>query len=182
MTPKIKIEGRLTGPLFEREGGARLRSAAKGAVLDASQEFVKQAGEDVGRAGRFGTSWTQGYTIQQQDGGSGPFLVSILHRIPFYKVFTKRTVIRGKPLLWIPLSFAADALGVRARDYPGRLFRVNRKDGKSPLLMASGRGGGKAEAKYSGHESVTIPKKFRTFEIAQEVYSHVGQYLAKRLG
>jgi hypothetical protein len=68
-------------------------------------------------------------------------------------VFQEGRVIHGKPLLWIPLSFS-DAVGIRARDY-GPLFRVDRS-GKSPLLLSPKDG----EPKYSGHEQITIPKKF----------------------
>jgi hypothetical protein len=77
----------------------------------------------------------------------------------------------GKPMLWIPLSFASDAVGIRAGEYPGSLFRVNRA-GKAPLLMTR-QGKGPAEAKYFGKESVTEPKKFHLVEIIKEVSSEM---------
>jgi hypothetical protein len=90
-------------------------------------------------------------------------------------VFEEGRIIRGNPLLWIPLSFADDAQGVMARDYPGQLFRIDRA-GKSPLLMASGGPGGKAQPKYFGRESVTIPKKWHLREIAKQVSRRLGEF------
>src|SRR5690606_16192623 len=93
--------------------------------------------------------------------------VMVRHAVPYWRVFEFGATIHGKPLLWIPLSFATDAQGKNARDYPGRLFRVDRA-GKAPLLMTRRRGQ-EAEAKYFGKESVTIPRKFRLREIIRGV-------------
>lgn len=176
---KFSLEGQRIGPLFDRSTGVeRIRSAAKEAIVDAANEFVDKAAQDVAGAGNFGRRWTTGFEIDQEDQGDA-FFVTIMHRVPYFKVFTKQTVIKGNPLLWIPLSFAKDAQGVRARDFPGPLFRVNRKSGKAPLLMAPGK---PAQAKYFGKESVTIPQKFHTFEIARDVFSRMGDYLRARLG
>jgi hypothetical protein len=81
--------------------------------------------------------------------------------VPYWRVFQNGAIIQGKPLLWIPLSFATEAQGVSAKDYPGRLFRVDRKSGGAPLLMSAD----DKQPKYSGHESVRIPKKFHLVEI-----------------
>lgn len=86
--------------------------------------------------------------------------------VPYWTVFQFGKVIQGRPLLWIPLSFATDAQGVMARDYPGPLFRVDRA-GKAPLLMTNV--GKRAEAKYFGKESVRIPKKFHLIEICTRI-------------
>jgi hypothetical protein len=61
------------------------------------------------------------------------------------------------------LSFARDAQGVRARDYPQPLFRVNRK-GKAPLLLTKG-----GEPKYFGKPRVRIPRKFHIRDIVRIV-------------
>jgi hypothetical protein len=72
--------------------------------------------------------------------------------VKFWRVFQNGAIIHGKPMLWIPLSFAKDAQGIRAKDYPGKLFRVDRKGGLAPLLMTSS-GGGKARPSTSARKA-----------------------------
>lgn len=175
MMAKFSVQGQKIGPLFERSSGIeRVRKAAQDAIADASKDFVSQAAQDVAGAGRFGKRWTDGFKVETEDDTT-----VISHQVPYFRVFTKTTTIHGRPLLWIPLPFAKDAQGVRARDYPGRLFRVDRKGGKAPLLMAPG---SPAQAKYFGKSQVVIPQKFRTFEIARDVFSHLADYIKGRLG
>jgi hypothetical protein len=89
--------------------------------------------------------------------------ISIREAVPYWRVFQYGAVISGKPLLWIPLSFAREAQGVSAKNFPGRLFRVDRKSGGAPLLLAAD----DKQPKYHGQTSVRIPKKFHLVEIAQ---------------
>jgi hypothetical protein len=74
------------------------------------------------------------------------------------------------------LSFAKDAQGVRARDYPGKLFRVDRDGGKAPLLL----GGSPATPKYFGKASVRIPKKFHLRDIIREGASKLKLFYNQR--
>lgn len=83
-------------------------------------------------------------------------------------------MISGKPLLWIPLDFASDAKGVRARDYPGRLFRVDRA-GKAPLLLSDD------GPKYFGKEQVRIPKKWHLRQIAAQVSRKMNSYFKRAM-
>jgi hypothetical protein len=98
--------------------------------------------------------------------------------LPYWTVFQFGKVIHGRPLLWIPLRFAADAKGVRARDYPGKLFRVNRKGGKAPLLLSAAT----KEPKYFAKPYVKIPKKFRVLEIARELSHKINDFYKRRMG
>jgi hypothetical protein len=109
--------------------------------------------------------------------GGGNVRLAFTHDVPYFMVFQRGAVIRGKPLLWIPLSFAGDAQGVMARDYPGRLFRVDRKSGAAPLLLA----GNPAEPKYFGKEQVRIPKKFRVIEIIREGARELAEFFKNRM-
>jgi hypothetical protein len=84
-------------------------------------------------------------------------------------VFELGAKIFGRPLLWIPLSFARDAQGLRARDFPEPLFRVNRL-GKAPLLMS------KTGPKYFGKESVTIPRKWQLRAVIRGVSRRMNRY------
>jgi hypothetical protein len=138
---------------------AQVNAAARGAAKDVIEYVVPRARTDIAGAGRFGARWVTGFKGKTTQGG-GHYVVSFTMpaKAPmvYWKVFEYGATIKGKPLLWIPLSFAKDAQGIRARDYPGKLFRVNRKSGGAPLLL----GGTPATPKYFGIASVTIPKKF----------------------
>jgi hypothetical protein len=170
-----------TGPLFSRgtaRGGDVTRDIMRATANDIATAFIKAAGEDIKGAGKFGSRWTDGFTANVTQGG-GNIRLDIDHQVPYFSTFTKTTTIQGKPMLWIPLSFAADAIGKRARDY-GPLFRVDRRGGKAPLLFSFGQK--PAEPKYFGKSSVTIPQKFHTFEIARAVAARAGEFFKTRLG
>ncbi len=168
-----------TGPLFSRgtaRGGDVTRDVMRATANDIATAFIKAAGDDIKGAGKFGSRWTEGFTANVSQGG-GNIRLDIDHRVPYFSVFTKTTTIQGKPMLWIPLSFATDAIGKRARDF-GPLFRVNRLGGKAPLLLSFGK---KPEPKYFGKTSVTIPQKFHTFEIARKVAAQAGEFFKARM-
>jgi hypothetical protein len=157
-----------------KQAGSQLRRSTQryaDAVVEAMRTTADEAAElieregraDISAAGNFGTRWTEGWQANVGEGG-GNIRIRVTMAVPYWTVFQEGKVIQGQPMLWIPLSFAADAKGVRARDYPGMLFRVDRKSGGAPLLMAAG-----GQAKYFGKESVTIPKKFHLLEIVNDV-------------
>jgi hypothetical protein len=163
---RLNLAGERVGPQLERKGTkwkAQINSAARGAAEDVVEYVVPRAREDISQAGRFGSRWTQGFTGKVTEGG-GNVKVSFSEVVPYWRVFEFGAVIHGRPLLWIPLSFAKDAQGIRARDYPGKLFRVDRKAGGAPLLL----GGNPATPKYFGIASVTIPKKFHLRDIIRD--------------
>jgi hypothetical protein len=163
---RFATDGKQLGPKFKKNlvrDGNIVLAATRAAAEAAQKEFLEEARADIAGAGKFGSRWTQGLTAPITEGG-GRIVLNVKHAVPYFMVFQRGKVIRGKPLLWIPLSFASDAQGVRARDFPGGLFRVNRKVG-APLLLAFG----DKKPKYFGKASVTIPKKFRVLEIGREV-------------
>lgn len=167
-TVRLYLDGDKVGQNFERSvtrQAARVRTAARAAAFDAGELVQERVAEDIGSAGNFGPRWTRGLDASVTEGG-GSIRIAFSHRVPYWSVFQYGKVIEGKPLLWIPLSFADDAQGVMARDFPGGLFRVNRKgSGKAPLLFSRA----SKEPKYFGKESVTIPKKFHVVEIIRDV-------------
>lgn len=174
---RIKFQGDQLGPKFKQNrvrDGERVLASARAAALDAQKEFLTRGRADIRSAGRFGTRWTQGLTAPISEGG-GRIVLTVKHSVPYFMVFQKGKVIRGKPLLWIPLSFS-DAVGIRARDYGGKLFRVNRK-GKAPLLLSAKDG----KPKYFGKLSVRIPKKFHILEIGREVARKLKEFYRTRM-
>lgn len=139
-------------------------AAMRATAQQAAAEIKVLGDADMRAAGKFSTRWTDAFHAEVGEGG-GHIRINVTMGIPYWKVFQFGAVIHGRPLLWIPLSFAKDAKGVMARDYPAPLFRVNRKVG-APLLLTPGN---PAQVKYFGIDQVTIPKKFHLREIATQV-------------
>ena len=175
---RVYVNGDKVGPTIGRILATQsdlVREATQAAAVDFVSAFRARAAADIAAAGHFGSRWTDGFTASVTQGG-GNIAISISSQVPYFNVFQYGAVIHGKPMLWIPLSFATDAKGIRARDY-GQLFRVERKQG-APLLLAPGK---PAQPKYFGKESVTIPKKFHTIEIAREMAAGFREfYYARR--
>lgn len=151
----------------------RVINASHDALRRASSEIIDQGRADIAGAGRFGSRWTEGLQ-SALDLGTERSLVTIFHLIPYWRIFEFGGTVKGKPLLWIPLSFS-DAVGIKARDY-GPLFRVDRKIG-APLLFSIT----DKEPKYSGHESVFIPKKFHILSIARDVAGRLADFYREAL-
>jgi len=161
-TIRVVLSGDQIGPQLKKnltKNKTRVTLAARGAAHDVVDYVVPLAQTDIASAGRFGSRWVTGFKGKVTQGG-GHYVVNFTMPtdppMRYWRVFEHGAVIKGKPMLWIPLSFAKDAKGLRARDYPGKLFRVDRKAGGAPLLL----GGNPVAPKYFGKESVTIPKKF----------------------
>lgn len=155
--------------------GERQIIAAQTAARRAGDEIVSQGRDDMRRAGNFKSErWQKGLQAKVSYQSRSDITLRITHAIFYWVVFQFGATIKGRPLLWIPLSFASDAQGVSAKDYPGQLFRVNRA-GKAPLLMADD------GPKYFGKESVTIPKKFHLREIAAQVSRKLPQYFKEAM-
>ena len=151
----------------------RLRERVERALQAASEalaeNILEQGREDISGAGNFGQRWTAGFTYGI-DGDGTVRTIILRHAVPYWRVFQYGALIQGKPLLWIPLSFAGIPPGMYARDFPGRLFRVNRKSGGAPLLLSAD----DKKPKYHGQESVRIPKKFHLVEIARAQSATIG--------
>lgn len=156
--------------------GERAIVAAQAAAQKAAADLVSEGQADMAAGGNFKSArWQQGLQAKVSYQSRSDINIRYTHSVTYWRVFEYGAVIQGKPLLWIPLSFAEDAQGVSARDYSGQLFRIDRP-GKAPLLMASGGKGQPAEAKYFGKDHVTIPQKFHLRDIARSVASRLSQY------
>jgi hypothetical protein len=166
-TLRIKFDNTQVGAQFRanrKRDADRVLAASREATKQTQTEFLTRGRADMRGASNFGNArWQEGLTAPITEGG-GRIVMTIRHSVPYFKVFQFGATIRGKPMLWIPLSFS-DAVGIRARDYPGPLFRVDRKDGGAPLLFSAR----DRKPKYFGKTSVRIPKKFHILEIGRDV-------------
>lgn len=169
MRVRLNLVGEHIGPQLDRKATKwkqLVNEASRGAAEDVVEYVVPRARQDIAQAGNF-SKWAATFKGKTTEGGGNirvTFTMGTDHPIKHWRVFEFGATIRGKPLLWIPLSFAADARGKRARDFPGKLFRVDRKAGGAPLLL----GGNPATPKYFGKASVNIPKKFHLREIIRQ--------------
>lgn len=167
-TGSIKVtyqNGDQLGPQFKagvQRFAARQTSAVQQIARDAAAEIEAEGRANIRSGGNFSSArWQQGFRAKISFQSAANLTIRVTHDVPYWVVFEEGRVIRGKPLLWIPLSFG-DANGVRAREYPGKLFRVNR-EGKNPLLMSD------TGPQYVGVSSVKIPRKWHLRDIVKRI-------------
>lgn len=178
----------------------KVRAAARLAAAQMSVEIEDQGRADIRSAGRFGSRWTEGFNAPVTEGG-GNIAVNVTEAVPYWTVFEFGADIRAKNasgLLWIPLSGADVPEGVWPRDYPGRLFRVERGGRLPSLLTKAPRTAGMLGAvrtlgaqftttekapllfsvadrkpKYFGKPYVNIPQKFHLRDIVRKAVSRL---------
>lgn len=179
MAIRIDFDGKQAGAKF----AARVKAfseqqiaATQAAARQAANEIERRGRANIRQAGNFGSKrWIEGFRAFVSFASRTAIRVRVTHAVFYWRVFQHGATIRGKPLLWIPLSFARAAQGVRARDFPGRLFRVDRR-GKAPLLLTDG-----GRPMYFGKESVRIPKKFKLIEIAAQVSRRMSRFYSEAM-
>lgn len=180
---RIYLDGDKFGQQFRRATeryGDKVRSAVRGAALDAAEEIEEKGREDIASAGNFGSRWTEGLKATVTEGG-GNIRINVTEDVSYWRIFQEGGTIEGNPLLFIPFS-DSDAQGVSAKDYPSPLFRVDRLSDGLPILFAWSPGTKEPPvATYFGKESVFEPKRFHLVEIAQEVARELPELYNKRL-
>jgi hypothetical protein len=178
---KVRIEG---DPIVAQLSKSLQRMKAKvakkmrGAMADAAKEILDRGREDIRSAGNFGSRWTEGLTIDSDLADENKISITLREAVPYWSVFQYGKTIKGRPLLWIPMG-PNEGSGISAKDFPGRLFRVDRLSGGAPLLLSVGK---PAQVQYHGQTSVYIPKKFHLLETCREVASELGALYRKNVG
>jgi hypothetical protein len=198
MKIRATLGGDQIGPLLSRQLGRypdRVRAAARAAAAEVALNIEDKGRENISSAGKFGSRWTDGFKATVSEGG-GWIKIAVTEDVPYWTVFEYGADIRAKNpsgLLWIPLTGAGVPQGVWPRDYPGRLFRVERggrlssmgetapktarmlgrvrtlaatftTTQKAPLLMDAD----SKQPKYFGKPYVNIPRKFNLRGIVKE--------------
>jgi hypothetical protein len=148
--------------------------AIQAAANRAADELETAGRESIRAGGNFGSArWQDGLQAKVSFESRNDIRIRLTHTVFYWRVFEYGARIYGKPLLWIPLSFGQAKTA--ARDFPGRLFRVDRKNGKAPLLM------NEQGPQYVGKESVTIPRKWRLRETTRQVAKKMGTYFKEAM-
>lgn len=148
----------------------KFKAAVRNTMIQGGAEIWTRVDKDIRRAGKFSDRWPAAFTVANTfQGFDAHMRVGFNNSIPYAHVHEFGATIRGKPLLWIPLSFGnAPNIGpgstrARARDYPyGKLFRVERP-GKNPLLFS------KDGPQYVGVRQVTLRSRFHIRAIVANV-------------
>lgn len=138
--------------------------AMRATAQQAAEEIESRGTQDVAEANLPVGAQDQAVKVAVSEGG-GNIRLAVTSDLPYFNIYQKGGVIKGKPMLWIPLSSATDAKHIYARDYPGRLVLVNRKSGGVPLLLSTV----DRKPKYFGISQVTMPKRLHILEIIQDV-------------
>jgi hypothetical protein len=154
----------------------RVHKAAALTAAQAQQEIQEKGRADIAAGGNFGSRWTDGFHARIIFEGR-QYRIQVYSDVPYFNIFEYGGIIRGRPMLWIPLSFARDALGVLARNFPGGLFRVDRLSGAAPLLLSPV----DRQPKYFGKEQVTMPKKFHIRRIIREAADNMNRTFKNNL-
>jgi hypothetical protein len=121
-----------------------IAAAATGAVNDAAAQ-VKSEGRANIAAGGFGKNWQNALQVEvyPRSGVSANAVAFAHHKIPYADVFEYGAQIRGKPLLWVPITGTPARVGghrLTPRVFTqqiGPLLLLSSKNRNKPPLLAS---------------------------------------------
>jgi hypothetical protein len=155
-----------------------IRKAAKATIVAAANEMLRKGRADIGAAG-FGRDWQDGLKVSVYPKGDRDSVNSaayVTHDIPFAGVFEQGAVIRGSPLLWVPLPDVPKTVG-RERMSPrlyaqsvGPLFSVRGPSGRMLLVHKVGK---RLVPVFVGITNVMIKKRFHIEEIANSISNNL---------
>jgi hypothetical protein len=140
--------------------GVAVQQATAFAAVATARTIRERGRQNIAAAGQFGARWQEGLNVDVNT-SSSPIVIEISHDQPGFRNFEFGGEVFGKPLLWIPLSFADPK--AKAANFPGGLFRVDRK-GKPPLLLSIK----DRKPKFVGKTRVKVPQKFHVRDIAAD--------------
>lgn len=183
MTLRVVFRDPRIGPAFREAMLAKVQRIARASTLaarDAAREIEQQGRLSIAQAGRFGTRWQRGLTVRvtPRNGFHINHTLDVYHTETGARAHEFGATIQGKPLLWVPLSFAN--VKQRAAEYArtqGGLFRVDRKGGKKPLLLSIRT----KEPVYVGLTSVRVRPSWGIRRIANDVMGRFAEYYNRHL-
>lgn len=161
-----------------------IKEALDGAMNEAAALIRDRGRRNIAAAG-FSPRWQEGFGVVKRGEGEKSEL-SIFHRIGYAAVFESQTVIRGRPLLWIPIEDNLPPPPPR-RSWSPRLYArtvgplASVRGGRRPLLVGRPRGRTRAVPLFFGVESITIPDKWDLNEVIDGVMDEFERLYDKHL-
>lgn len=142
------------GSAFARATTAASRTAA---------DQIEQQGKLAIAAGGLGNVFQQSFhaSLTTSGGAISNAVIQVSSDIPFFGIFDRGGTIKGKPLLWVPLSFGSKQ---RLSQYRGHLALVNRVGGKPLLIDVQTH-----IPQFVGLDAVQIRKRFDIASVIQNV-------------
>lgn len=155
-----KVGDTLRRKFTDRQG--RTTAAAVAAITEAKERILIAGRDDMRAGGNFGSQRWQTSLQGDIEGTGDRLILSISHRVPFWRVFEFGATIRPtkQDRLWIPLR--PELKGIWPRDFPGKLFRITSRKGKDLLMNASG-------PQYVGVLQVRLKRRFHLRPIIRRV-------------
>lgn len=145
----------------------RVRQAVRRTRRSLAVDVKQQGDAQIRAAGNFGSDWTDAFIVTQRGERTDTQVLefSFGGDRPYGAIFETGGTIHGKPLLWIPLPWTG-LKDVWARNYPGRLFRVNNasRSGNPLLFDVSDK-----QAKYVGVRSVFLKPRFGLVDMINRI-------------
>lgn len=154
-----------------------LGKLADQAARQTAREIRTAGREQIGASGRFSSSWVRGLTATVRHQGGG-LMIKVLQKPNYAKIFEYGGTSVGRPLLWIPAPGQLDAHGVRASQYPGKLFRPK---GRNVLVLRQ-RGSNRNMVKYIGIPQVTIRPRWNLRAMATQKAQQLVDRLKSMMG
>jgi|SRR5215831_1852689 len=156
----------------------RMAATAKTALFEtatwAAAQMQEQCRSNIASSGKFHGQWIEGLVAQVVPHGDDA-IITVTHSMgQKIRPHAYGATIFGKPLLWIPFEFAFEAKNIKAKEYPGRMVRVNRRKGPPPILISID----DKMPKYFGKEQVTIPKRWNLWGICREICNKLAERYA----
>lgn len=161
MAVRLRLQSKSIKPQID-ESIERLKQRVQKTTADATKQLadtiLSEGRADIANAGRFTGDWISGFTYEISEDGK---TIVFHHSKRLWRIFQAGAKIQGKPLLWIPVQPG----GPRARDFPGRLFQVQRKKKRGvPLLMSAE----DKQVKYIGVKRVVLRRRFHLLKIIRD--------------
>jgi hypothetical protein len=155
---------------------SRMKAATMATATEAAREIETSGRADIKSAGQFGSRWTEGFTASAKSSTGGLFgaTITVRHSVRYWRIFEEGGLIRGAPMLWIPLSHTNIKVPASIYAKSVGLFTVKRP-GKPPLLFSKKT----RKPVYVGVSSVRQRKRFHLRAICNQVRAKLPEMYRK---
>lgn len=164
MVIKITIQGEPDKQLAAiiAKNARKMAQALVQAAKSTSALILQRGRSDISSAGKFGSRWTTGLTAPVEL-GADRIIISVRQSQKYWQTHEYGAIIKGRPLLWIPLP------GV-APNERGEFFQRSKK-GNLLLFKKEGK---EIKPLRVAKEQVRITKKFHIVQITHDAASEMG--------